>query len=129
MFQKIPAAKEGVQVFVGDNFHKLAIKNLNDVLVEFVSPGCVPCNEFDVEYEKLAKRLSSVKGLVLAKIDVLLNDIPEHPVDSHPTFRFFPAKNKKNYIDYDGELEADKLLVWLRSNSKFARWSKFVDEL
>jgi len=128
--EPIPEKDEGsVRKVVGETFDDIVLDGTKDVLVEFYSPHCAACLEFAAEYESLAKRVETVKHLIIAKIDAYSNDIPNFPVTTYPQFKFFPARVKENPINYDGELNADSMLAFLKRKANWSKWPKNSDEL
>ena len=61
--------KGPVKVVVGSTFDEIVNDASNDVLVEFYAPWCGHCKTLEPIYKKTAKKLKSVAGIVLAKID------------------------------------------------------------
>merc|ERR1711935_235620 len=69
-------------------------------------------------YKKTAKKLKSVAGIVLAKIDATANDYPSvYEVSGFPSI-FLVAKDKKDApVQYDGDRDQKGILKFLRAES------------
>jgi len=126
----IPEINDGpVKVVVGNTFDDIVLDSTKDVLIEFFSPGCNRCNEFEPVYQEVAQKVAKVKNLVIAKIDGIHNDVLAFPVGKFPTIMFFPAKSKDKPVEYDGEKSVEELVSWLKSNAKWAKWPKVDSDL
>ena len=61
-------------------------------------------------------------NVVIAKMDATANDLPLGSgikIHGFPTIKFFPADDKENPLDYDGERALEDFLAFLKSKSKF----------
>ena len=98
---------------VADNFAKLVMEQKEkDVQIEFYSPTCTRCKDFEPVYTKLAKKLKkSHPHLMVAKMDATANDVLPKFVQlmtEFPSIFFIPAVDKEKVIDFKGQLkEAD----------------------
>jgi protein disulfide isomerase len=118
-----------VKTIVADNFDDIVLDGTKDVLLYFYGPGCEACDQFAPIYEDLAKRVESVKYLIISKINAAANDIPEFPVVNYPAIKFFGARNKGNPTDYTGDKTAEAIIPWLKKKATWAKWPKNADEL
>ncbi|CAJ1955965.1 unnamed protein product [Sphenostylis stenocarpa] len=91
----IPESNDGdVKIVVGNNFDEIVLDESKDVLLEIYAPWCGHCQALEPIYDKLAKHLSSIESLVIAKMDGTTNEHPRAKPDGFPTLLFFPAGNK-----------------------------------
>ena len=78
-------------------------------------------------WEELADLVQDVPGLVIAKMDSTANEVKDLSVQSYPTLKFYPGKEKSG-IDYESgsPRDIDGFLEYLRENtSKNVDWSSF----
>lgn len=120
---------EPVTVIVGKQFDELVLNNDNDVLVEFYAPWCGHCKSLAPEYEKLGEEFADNDKVVIAKMDSTANDNSVVEVKGFPTLVFFPADDKTNHRNYDGERKAPGLIKWIYENAKHAKKADAHDEL
>jgi len=93
-----------VTILVAKNFDEIVNDATKDVLVEFYAPWCGHCKHLAPIYEELGKAFENVQNVVVAKIDATANDVnPALGIRGFPTIKFFPANNKQNPIDYNGD--------------------------
>eukprot|EP01017_Pseudomicrothorax_dubius_P035105 TRINITY_DN4878_c0_g5_i1.p1 TRINITY_DN4878_c0_g5~~TRINITY_DN4878_c0_g5_i1.p1 ORF type:complete len:485 (-),score=132.86 TRINITY_DN4878_c0_g5_i1:42-1496(-) len=126
--EEIPETNnEPVKVVVGKSFKDFVMDERRDVLVEFYAPWCNHCKRLAPTYEAVAKRVSHIQNLVIAKIDASANEIEGQRVAGFPTIKFYPANNKLNPIDFKGErteegfvkfLKEHMTVEWVESNEK-----------
>lgn len=91
----IPETNDGdVKIVVGNNFDDIVLDESKDVLLEIYAPWCGHCQSLEPIYNKLAKHLSSIDSIVIAKMDGTTNEHPRAKSDGFPTLLFFPAGNK-----------------------------------
>ncbi|CAG9333719.1 unnamed protein product [Blepharisma stoltei] len=109
---------KNLRVLVGKNFNDIVFDKSKDVLVYFYSPRCSHCREFEPIYQELAKDLSHIPTLILAKIDYTQNEVKDQTVSSFPTIRYFPGKKKKG-IDFEGERTSENLLQFIKDKASF----------
>ncbi|PIA64672.1 hypothetical protein AQUCO_00100258v1 [Aquilegia coerulea] len=105
----IPDINDGdIKIVVADNFDEIVLDESKDVLLKIYAPSCSRCQALEPTYNKLAKHLSGIDSLVIAKMDGTTN---EHPCKGgFPTFLFFPAGKKNINPKY---VERDHTLVGL----------------
>lgn len=102
--QVVPEPKnEPVTVVVGESFKEIVLNSDKSVLIEFYAPWCGHCKSLAPIYEKLAKEVAPVSGLVVAKIDATANEVEGIAVKGYPTIKFFKKGRKDSPIDYTGE--------------------------
>jgi len=101
-----------VKVVVGKTFKELVLDNDKDVLVEFYAPWCGHCKTLAPKYDELGKRFAGNDKVVIAKVDATENDTPAK-ISGFPTLIFYPAGDKSNPINYDGERTTDAMYNWI----------------
>ncbi|XP_020215222.1 protein disulfide isomerase-like 1-4 [Cajanus cajan] len=91
----VPESNDGdVKIVVGNSFDEIVLDESKDVLLEVYAPWCGHCQSLEPTYNKLAKHLSSIESIVIAKMDGTTNEHPRAKADGFPTLLFFPAGNK-----------------------------------
>jgi len=113
-----PSSQTGpVHVLVGSTFEAVVKDPTKDVLVEFYAPWCGHCKKLEPIYREVAKKVESVKSLIIAKIDATTNDVQGVDVEGFPTIKFWRADGKDEPLDYDGDRDTDSFVVWLEEKS------------
>jgi len=117
--EEIPENNDGpVKIVVAKTFDEIVFDTTKDVLVEFYAPWCGHCKQLAPVYEQLGTELSSIPSVVVAKIDATANDInPNLGVRGFPTIKLFPANNKQNPIEYDGDRTKEDLTTFIQENA------------
>jgi protein disulfide-isomerase A1 len=113
--EPIPESNDSpVKVVVGKNFDEIVLDPTKDVFIEFYAPWCGHCKKLSPIWDELASQLSSIKDLVIAKMDSTANEVESVSVSGFPTLKFYPRNSKQNPINYDGERTKDGFLAWLK---------------
>lgn len=103
--QPVPKNNKGlVKVVVGKTFDEIVMDTNKDVLIEFYAPWCGHCKKLEPEYLALGKKYKGEKNLVIAKMDVTANDVPNDSfkVEGFPTIYFAPSNRKQEPIKFEG---------------------------
>lgn len=109
--EEIPTEqKENAYNLVGKSFNSIVMDSTKDVLVLLYAPWCTPSKKLAPIYEELALSLKHNSNLVIAKMDVSLNEIQDFRVKATPTIFLFPANDKSKALEFEG---IDKTLVEL----------------
>ena len=69
--------------------------------------------------EKIAKRLKSVEDLIVARVDVILNEIEGISLAVLPAIRFFPRDNKQNPLLFTDDKKEDNIIQWVQKHSTY----------
>lgn len=113
--QAIQPFKGNVFQLVSFNFVETILDPTKAVFVEFYSPECKHCQQFEPTYEELGRVLKQNSDLIIAKLDVTTNIVPV-PVQKIPTLVLFTAGKKKSFtFDWDRNLE--DMIIFLRAYS------------
>jgi thiol-disulfide isomerase/thioredoxin len=104
---------------VGTTFLNEVIKVNKDVLVMFYAPWDQKSKNFTETFKAMAKKLSVHKKLKLVSIDVTQNDVPGHPLVDLLSLKLFPAKDKKKFVPYTGELKEEDIVTFLKKKCSY----------
>lgn len=116
--EEIPTEqKENVYTLVGKSFNDIVMDPTKDVLVEFYAPWCGHCKKLAPIYEEVAGNLKHNTNLVIAKMDSTANEVENVSVQGFPTIKFFPANNKANPIDFNGDRTVEGFTRFLQEHS------------
>merc|ERR1711988_620161 len=109
----VPESQPGpVFTLVGSTFESIVKSTSKDVLVEFYAPWCGHCKKLEPIYKEVAKKLESVRSIVIAKMDATTNDVAGVDVEGFPTIKFWRADKKDDPMDYDGDRDVDSFITW-----------------
>ena len=108
---------EPVKVIVGKTFDEIVLDNSKDVLVEFYAPWCGHCKSLTPKYDELGKLFKDDPTVVIAKIDATANDSPAD-VQGFPTIILYPAGDKTNPVNYEGERTTKAMANFVKANGK-----------
>ena len=116
--EEIPAEqKENVYTLVGKSFEQIVMDPTKDVLVEFYAPWCGHCKKIAPIYEEVATNLKHNTNLVIAKMDSTQNEVDSVSIQGFPTIKFFPANNKANPMDFNGDRTVEGFTKFLTEHS------------
>jgi len=126
--EPIPETQEGpVVVVVANNFKDIVFNDEDDVLIEFYAPWCGHCKSLAPHYEEAAKKSSTAKHLVIAKMDATANEVEGVAIQGYPTIKFYPAHSKHAPVDFDGDRTASGIIEWLKGHTKNTVWDNRDD--
>eukprot|EP00730_Choanoeca_flexa_P004599 TRINITY_DN11745_c0_g3_i1.p1 TRINITY_DN11745_c0_g3~~TRINITY_DN11745_c0_g3_i1.p1 ORF type:complete len:351 (+),score=107.48 TRINITY_DN11745_c0_g3_i1:1097-2149(+) len=130
-----------VAITAASNVVDLTPDNFDDVVngdkpafVEFYAPWCGHCKSLAPKWEELADAYSSVKDVVIAKVDASEHrDLgSRYGVTGFPTLKFFP-KGSTDPDDYSGARETDDLAKFVEDKTgyraRIKRAASFVKAL
>lgn len=113
--EEIPATNDQpVKVVVAKQFEEIVLDSTKDVLIEFYAPWCGHCKRLEPIWNELAAELASVQGLVIAKMDATANEVESVDISGFPTIKFYPANNKAEPLEYDGDRSKAGFLRYLK---------------
>ena len=67
-------------------------------------------------YEKIAQELNN-PNIILAEYDATANENEEVSIKGFPTLIFYPAKNKAEPVNYDGERNEESIIKFLKEHA------------
>ena len=114
-----------VIVVVGKTFEREVIYNKKDVVVLFYSTLCKHllqnCKELLQNYAEVAEKLIRLNpNLIMAKIDVIENEVESIHISSFPKIKLFPANKKdKAPIDYDGDNSVNDIIKFINEKAYY----------
>ncbi|KAJ9070552.1 protein disulfide-isomerase precursor [Entomophthora muscae] len=118
--EPIPEDNNGpVTVLVGDSFSDIAYDTAKDVLVEFYASWCGHCKKLAPIYDQLGEAYKSNDKIVIAKMEVIENDLPYKAgfeVTGFPTIKLFKA-NTNEIVDFEGDRTVDGFIEFLKANA------------
>jgi len=107
-----------VKVVVAKTYDQIVLDSTKDVLVEFYAPWCGHCKSLAPTFDEVGKELEDVSSVVVAKIDATNNDVsPKLGIRGFPTIKFFPANDKQNPIDYNGDRTKADFVNFIREHA------------
>jgi len=123
--QPFELENEPYRILTSKNYHEVIADTDKDVLVFYHALTCEDCRPVQYMYDILAASLFPVKDLLVAKADVISNEIEGTDISRLPAIRFFPkGGDKAKPILYEGDLKEQPILEWVRKLST-VDWSKF----
>jgi len=116
--------EEDVMVVTTDNWDE-AVRDDNNVLIEFYAPWCGHCQSLAPEYAKAAKSLKDAKsGITLGKVDATIETklAEKFGIQGFPTLKFY---KKGKAVDYNGGRTDTEIVSWL--NKKTGPAAKHIE--
>eukprot|EP00092_Neocalanus_flemingeri_P011953 GFUD01012886.1.p1 GENE.GFUD01012886.1~~GFUD01012886.1.p1 ORF type:complete len:498 (+),score=114.69 GFUD01012886.1:105-1598(+) len=101
-----------VKVLVGSNFAEVALDTTKDVLVKFYAPWCGHCKTLAPIWDELGEAFKDNDKIVIAKMDMTVNELENVEVSGFPTIKMFMAGTNKE-VDYDGGRTLKDLVKFL----------------
>jgi thiol-disulfide isomerase/thioredoxin len=86
---------------VGKEFNDLVMSDANkDTLLFIYSPTCPGCTGYTPIYEEIARKLSGISTLLVAKMDGTGNQVPHNDVvvANYPTLYLFKTEGRKKRV-------------------------------
>lgn len=112
--QPIPKPnKKRIKEIVSKNWDVEVINNTNNIIVFFYTKWSKSCLEFEIIYEKLAKKIKKSSDLVLAKIDIEENEVKGINIQSYPTLWFYKNGEKETPIEFAGNKTEEDIISFL----------------
>merc|ERR1712096_11614 len=117
-----------VKVLVGSNFAEVALDASKDVLVEFYAPWCGHCKQLAPIWDKLGEHFEDNDKVVIAKMDMTVNELETVQVSGFPTIKLFTAGGNKE-VDYDGGRTLEEFVEFLTPEPEEKPTADAKDEL
>jgi len=104
------------------NFEEVVLQAERHVLIEFYSPFCGHCHAFAPGYEEIAQNLSGSKQVIVARMDIFTDTMPQSGKDAGFALHAYPTiylahpnkeSSKLRLARYEGEKDVLPLLDWL----------------
>ncbi|KAJ2903006.1 protein disulfide-isomerase precursor, partial [Coemansia aciculifera] len=119
--EPIPKDNSGnVFELVAKQFAQVAFDKSKDVLIEFYSPHCIYCRRIEPVYDELGKSLKHNDGLVIARMNGAVNDIPSNDpalsIPGYPTIVMIRAGDNK-VVEYEGDRSLESFVEFPTSPS------------
>ncbi|KAJ2900437.1 protein disulfide-isomerase precursor [Coemansia aciculifera] len=119
--EPIPKDNSGnVFELVAKQFAQVAFDKSKDVLIEFYSPHCIYCRRIEPVYDELGKSLKHNDGLVIARMNGAVNDIPSNDpalsIPGYPTIVMIRAEDNK-VVEYEGDRSLESFVEFVRTHS------------
>ena len=120
--EPVPTEEEQgvVRKLVAKNFVEEVYESDDAVFIEFYAPWCGHCKALAPVWEELATILKDVKGIKIAKMDAIANDVPES-ITGFPTMYLKKAGDKEHRLNpetfYDEGRTRDDFLDFLKKNT------------
>ncbi|KAL4440801.1 hypothetical protein ABPG74_013782 [Tetrahymena malaccensis] len=109
-----------VKPVVADNWDEYVYKNnKQDVLVFFYSIGCYHCDQFKSTFFHLAHRLKHNPHLLLVRVNIGDNDIPDVQVKRTPEFKLYKANQKDSPVNFIYSTKQSTLIEALKQEVTF----------
>lgn len=108
--------EEDVMVVTTDNWDE-AVRDDNNVLIEFYAPWCGHCQSLAPEYAKAAKSLKDAKSeITLGKVDATIETklAEKFGIQGFPTLKFY---KKGKVVDYNGGRTDTEIVSWLNKKT------------
>ncbi|PIA19027.1 protein disulfide isomerase [Coemansia reversa NRRL 1564] len=119
--EPIPSKNDGgVFSLVAKQFNDIVFDPTKDVLIMFYSPACIHCRRMAPAYEELGEKLKGSNGVLIAKMDATINDIPtsdpDMEISGYPTILLVRA-NDNRVISYSGDRSVQSFVDFLKLNA------------
>ncbi|KAL4490274.1 hypothetical protein ABPG72_004313 [Tetrahymena utriculariae] len=109
-----------VKPVVADNWDEYVYKNnKQDVLVFFYSIGCYHCDQFKPTFYQLAHRLKHNPHLLLVRVNIRDNDIPDVNVKRTPEFKLYKSNQKDSPVNFIYSTKQSTLIEALKQEVTF----------
>lgn len=118
---------DGLTTLVGKNWEDIVKDASKDVLVKYYAPWCGHCKSLAPIWDELAKEVSDIDDLVIAKFDATANEVNGVDIRGYPTLKFYPKDNKAG-MDYSGDRQLLDFQNWLAENSSAYKTARAAKE-
>ncbi|KAK9478506.1 thioredoxin-like protein [Lipomyces japonicus] len=121
--QEPPEVQEGpVTIVTANTYDEIVLDDDKDVLIEFYATWCGHCKNLAPKYDELGSIVwndADLKSkITIAKVDAPNNDVPDD-VRGFPTIKLYPAGDKENPVDYEGDRTVQSLSDFVNKYGKY----------
>ncbi|KAK7748196.1 protein disulfide-isomerase precursor [Cytospora paraplurivora] len=114
--EPVPSAQSGpVTKVVANNFRDIVLDDRKDVLLYYFRDDCPYCRALNPVYDNLALAYRSQDNVVVAKIDITKNDLPED-VPYIPYVKLYKAGDKSSPVLYQGQRTLQDMTNFMKEN-------------
>lgn len=116
--EPVPSPAQGggpVTKVVANSFSDVVLDGRRDVLLYYSRDDCPYCQALNPVYEALAQAYAAQDGVVVAKMDITRNDLPED-VPYIPYLRLYKAGDKSSPVLYQGPRTLQEMMKFLKEN-------------
>lgn len=116
--EPVPSTQSGpVTKVVATSFDDVVLDNSRDVLVYYFKEDCPYCQALNPAYENLGEAYRSQDKVVISKMDIMKNDLPED-VQYVPYLRLYKAGDKANPLTYQGPRTLQEMAKFMKEKSE-----------
>jgi thioredoxin-like negative regulator of GroEL len=108
----------GIITLTNKNWDEVVKSPGHDVVVEFYSPSCIYCVQFEPIWNEIGRYFLNEDSIYLTKIDASKPDgmIPGVEISGVPTIIIYPANRKDNPILYYSYRTTSRVVEWILEN-------------
>ncbi|XP_078096006.1 protein disulfide-isomerase-like [Mustelus asterias] len=110
--------KNPVKVLVGMNFDEVVFNITKSVFVLFCSPQSQRCKKINSIWDQLGMKYKDSENIVIAKIDITMNEVESVIVEKYPSLTYFPAGSKRKIVHYTKAKTLEALSEFLDKQEK-----------
>jgi protein disulfide-isomerase A1 len=115
-----PADNNGpVKIVTGATYENIVQDKTKNVFLKLYAPWCGHCKTLAPIWDELGEKFQNSDDVVIAKIDMTLNNLPKtagYSVSGFPTLKFIKA-GTNTVVDYTGERNLDALTDFLNTQA------------
>ncbi|KUI67027.1 Protein disulfide-isomerase [Cytospora mali] len=114
--EPVPSSQSGpVTTVVANSFDDVVLDDSKDVLLYYFREDCPYCQGLNPIYQKLAEAYKAQDKVVVAKMDIMKNDLTED-VPYIPYVRLYKAGDKASPVLYQGQRTLQDMTKFLKEN-------------
>lgn len=102
-----------VFLIVGNNFKDLVLNPLMTVLLLVYAPWCEECQKLFSIFDEIAKKVSSNKDVLVAKINAANNEHPNFEIIHFPSILLYRKGWNNSPLVYKGDYSIDEILKYI----------------
>lgn len=100
---------------VANNFDAVVLDDARDVLIYYYRDDCPYCQALNPVYDRIAEAYAPVGGVVVAKMDITRNDVPEN-IPYIPYVKLYKAGDKAGALLYQGPRTFQEIVRFVKDN-------------